>query len=74
MNDSRSVATLSHELAKLTELRDSEVRRARHPATDPRIALESEAEAAALNLKIADLAAKLEDAETVNLPKRRRRS
>lgn len=73
MSDATHTTTLAQELATLMARLGAADRRARNPATDPRIALEAEEEAASLNLKIADLQAKMEDATIVNFPKRRRR-
>ena len=61
-------ATLQEELVSLIELRIAKDYTARHPATDPRLAIEAEADRAALDLKIADIQAKIQDAKIIQFP------
>ena len=62
--------TLIEELVTLMQLRISKDYQARHPATDPRLAIEAEADRAALDLKIADITAKIQDAKIPQFPTR----
>ncbi len=60
--------TLHEELVTLMQLRISKDYQARNPRTDAHLAIVAEADRAALDLKIADLTAKIEDAKILPFP------
>lgn len=72
MNATFPNLTLQEELVTLLRLRISKDYQARHPATDPRLAIEAEKSRDALDLKIADITAKIQDAQIIPFPNRQK--